>query len=83
MTNTAANTPLTLGVDGTVTLLFFFLGLVAAWWALGAVKWDKFVNQPLSSQVQMLRFFLALLGGIVAVLVALLLLGAMMFVRAL
>ncbi|GMA63535.1 DUF1146 domain-containing protein [Alicyclobacillus fastidiosus] len=83
MTQTTTSPPLTLGIDGTVALLFFFAGLLAAWWALGALKWDKFVNQPLSPQVQMLRFFLALAGGLLAVLVAIFILGSMSFVRVL
>lgn len=66
-----------IGTDGVILLLFFFAGLIAAWWALAALKWDKFFNQPRSSQVQMIRFFLSLFGGILAVMVAILMLGAM------
>lgn len=71
------------GVDGIVILLFFFAGLLAAWWALAALKWDEFVHHPLSAQVQMLRFFLALVGGLLAVLVAILLLSAMQVLQVL
>lgn len=65
------------GADGIILILFFFAGLIGAWWALAALKWDAFVKAPLSPQVQLLRFFLALGGGLLAVLVAMLLLSAM------
>lgn len=71
------------GVDGLVILVFFFTGLMAAWWALGALKWDKLFYHPMSSQVQMVRFFISLAGGLLACGVAVLLLGAMQILRAL
>lgn len=72
---TAVN--LILGTDAVLLLLFFFAGVIGAWWALGALRWDKIVTQPLSAQTQLLRFFLALFGGLLSVVVAILLLGAM------
>jgi uncharacterized membrane protein YwzB len=54
-----------LAVDGVIFFLVFFAGLVASWWALGALKWDKIVHLPISPQANMLRFILALLGGAV------------------
>lgn len=48
---------------GIVFFVCFFGGLLAAWWALGALKWEKFVL-PLPTQVNMLRLFLALMGGL-------------------
>lgn len=67
----------TMGADGIVLLLVFFLGVVASWWALGALKWDKFTHHPFAGQAQLLRFFLALAGGVLSVIVGLILLGAM------
>ncbi|WAH36859.1 DUF1146 family protein [Alicyclobacillus dauci] len=81
--NPAGHVSLMIGADGLIIIVFFFAGLIAAWWALAAVKWDKFVNQPLSPQATMLRFFLSLCGGLLAVLVAVLLLGAMQVVQGL
>nr|WP_230087776.1 DUF1146 domain-containing protein [Alicyclobacillus mali (ex Roth et al. 2021)] len=66
-----------MGADGIVLLLVFFLGVVASWWALGALRWDKFTHQPFAGQAQLLRFFLALAGGVLSVIVGLILLGAM------
>lgn len=66
----------TLAADGMLVLLLFFVGLIGAWWALGSLKWEKIAHQPLGGQAQLLRFFLALIGGILTVLVAVLLLGA-------
>lgn len=80
--NSSSNIGYFLGADGIVVLVFFFFGLISAWWALAAFKWDKFFNQPLSGQVQLIRFFLAITGGILAVMVAVLLLGSMQILRA-
>lgn len=67
---------LILGTDAVLLLLFFFVGVIGGWWALGALRWDKIVTQPLTSQAQLLRFFLALCCGLLAVFIAALLLGA-------
>lgn len=80
---TPTGIPVLAGVDEMIILLFFFAGLLGAWWALAALKWDAFVNRPMSTQVQLLRFFLALIGGLVAVLVAILLLAAVQLLSAL
>lgn len=72
-----------MGTDGAILMMFFFAGLIAAWWALAAFKWDKLFNQPTSTQVQMIRFFLSLCGALLAVVVAIFLLGAMQLLHAL
>ncbi|WP_134158816.1 DUF1146 domain-containing protein [Alicyclobacillus sacchari] len=71
-----AHVNVTLAADGMLVLLLFFIGVIGAWWALGSLKWESIVRQPLSGQAQLLRFFLALIGGILTVLVAVLLLGS-------
>ncbi|MFD1675805.1 DUF1146 family protein [Alicyclobacillus fodiniaquatilis] len=83
MNESSGATSVILGTDGIVILMFFFAGLMACWWALAALKWDKFLNHPLSPQAQMLRFFLALFGGLISVGVAVLLLAAMQVARSL
>ena len=72
-----------LAVDGVIFFLVFFAGLVISWWALGALKWDKFVNLPFSPQANMLRFLLSLLGGALWGFVALMYLLAVSFIRTL
>jgi len=52
-----------LGAGGVVFFVCFFGGLITAWWALGALRWEKFVL-PLTMQANVLRFFLALVGGL-------------------
>ena len=52
-----------LAVDAVLFFIAFFGGVIVSWWALGALKWDKFVNATNISQVNMLRFLLALFGG--------------------
>lgn len=83
MSQFPAQVSVVMGTDGAILLIFFFAGLVAAWWALSAFKWDKLFNQPMSTQVQMIRFFLSLLGGLLAITVAIFLLGSMQLLHAL
>ncbi|MCY0888722.1 MAG: DUF1146 family protein [Alicyclobacillaceae bacterium] len=52
-----------LASEGFVLVLFFFVGLLLTWWALGVLKWESFTRLPLSSQAQMLRFLMAMFGG--------------------
>lgn len=60
---------------GFLLLLVFFVGVIVSWWALGALKWEQFVRTPLSSEAMMLRFLLAVVGGI-----AVSLMGALFFI---
>ncbi len=70
-----------LAVDGAVFLIVFFGGLLISWWALGALQWDKFVHLPLGPQANMLRFLLALLGGTLWGIIAILYLFAIELIR--
>lgn len=59
----ASDTLALLGADALLILLLFFAGILFAWWALGALKWESFVNPLMIAHASMIRFFLALLGG--------------------
>ncbi len=70
-----------LAVDGAIFLIVFFGGLLISWWALGALKWDKIVTFPLTAQANMLRFLLALLGGTLWGVIAIMYLFAIELIR--
>ncbi|WP_245629007.1 DUF1146 family protein [Alicyclobacillus shizuokensis] len=56
--------------DGVLFILAFLFGTWVTWWALGALKWDKFLFDPFGTQTRVLRFLLALLGGFLLALAA-------------
>lgn len=58
--------------DAIIFLVVFLGGTYITWWAIGILKWDKFVNDPYGPQARMLRFLLAMLGGFLTGLIALL-----------
>ena len=60
-----------LAADGLVFMMAFLGGTYVSWWAVGILKWDKFVYDPFGRQARMLRFLLALLGGFLIGLIAL------------
>ncbi|MCL6632616.1 MAG: DUF1146 family protein [Alicyclobacillus herbarius] len=68
-TGTLSNSAV-LAADGLLFVLAFLFGTWATWWALGALKWDKFLFDPLGTQTRVLRFLLALLGGFLLALAA-------------
>lgn len=61
-----------LAADGFLFFIIFFAGVIVSWWALGALKWEQFTRAPLSTQARMLRFILAMVGGVVWGLIAIL-----------
>lgn len=60
-----------LAADAMIFLLAFLGGTYITWWAIGIVKWDKFVQDPYGSQARMLRFLVAMFGGFTTGLIAL------------
>jgi uncharacterized membrane protein YwzB len=62
LTSPATNNAL-LAADGLLFILAFFIGTYVTWWALGALKWDKFLFDPFGTQTRVLRFLLSLFGG--------------------
>lgn len=59
-----------LAMDAMIFFLAFLGGTYLTWWAVGILKWDKFVNDPYGPQARMLRFMLAMLGGFITGLIA-------------
>jgi uncharacterized membrane protein YwzB len=52
-----------IAADGLVFMIAFLGGVYVTWQALGVLKWDKFVFDPIGHQTRMLRFILSLIGG--------------------
>jgi uncharacterized membrane protein YwzB len=50
-------------IDGLVFMAFLLAATYMVWWALGVVRWDKFLFDPFGPQARWLRFILALIGG--------------------
>ncbi|GGJ11054.1 hypothetical protein GCM10010885_20400 [Alicyclobacillus cellulosilyticus] len=63
-------------VDGAVFIAALLAGTYAAWWALGILRWDRILADPFGPQARLLRFLLALAGGLVCGLVAILYVAA-------
>ncbi|MCL6517152.1 DUF1146 family protein [Alicyclobacillus sp.] len=59
-----------LAVDGLVFIIAFLFGTYVWWRALGVLRWDRFVFDPFGQQTRILRFLLALCGGFVLAVVA-------------
>ena len=57
--------------DAVIFLIAFLGGTYITWWAIGIIKWEKFVHDAFGPQARMLRFLLALLGGYLTGLIAL------------
>ncbi|MBX5437588.1 MAG: DUF1146 domain-containing protein [Alicyclobacillaceae bacterium] len=60
-----------LAADGLLFMVVFFAGTCVTWWAVGGLRWEQFVSDPHGPQARLLRFILALCGGLVFGLVAL------------
>jgi uncharacterized membrane protein YwzB len=52
-----------LAAAGVIFIIVFLGGTYITWQALGVLKWDKFVFDPIGHQTRMLRFILAMIGG--------------------
>jgi len=50
-------------VQGGLTIFSLLLGTLLAWYALGAVRWDVFLQAPQSRAASLLRLLLAILIG--------------------
>lgn len=61
-----------IAADGLLFMCAFLFGTWYAWRALGILKWENFVHDPYGQQARMLRFLLAMLGGSMIAIVALL-----------
>ncbi|MCL6599363.1 MAG: DUF1146 family protein [Alicyclobacillus macrosporangiidus] len=59
-----------MAVDGLVFIIAFLFGTYVWWRALAILKWEKFVFDPFGHQTRVLRFLLALCGGFVLAVVA-------------
>ncbi|MCF8567174.1 DUF1146 domain-containing protein [Alicyclobacillus tolerans] len=66
---TYSNAPL-YAADGLIFIIAFLGGVYITWWAVGILKWDKFTADPHGPQARMLRFLMALTGGLLTGLVA-------------
>lgn len=51
--------------DGFIFMIAFLGGTYLSWWALGIIRWEKFVLAPSSPQARMLRFLIAAVGGFI------------------
>jgi uncharacterized integral membrane protein (TIGR02327 family) len=60
----------TVAADGLIFMIAFLGGTYVAWWALGVLRWEKFVLDPGTPQARMLRFLMAILGGFVISVIA-------------
>jgi uncharacterized membrane protein YwzB len=59
-----------IAADGFIFILTFLVGTYFAWRALGILKWDQFIFDPIGQQARILRFFLAMFGGLIVGMVA-------------
>ncbi|MCL6548586.1 MAG: DUF1146 domain-containing protein [Alicyclobacillus sp.] len=71
-----------LAADGLLFMVVFFAGTYFTWWAIGILRWEQFVHDPHGPQARMLRFILAVFGGLVFALIALLYVVAVQALRA-
>jgi uncharacterized membrane protein YwzB len=62
-TTYASPTTVLIAADGLVFMIAFLGGIYLTWQALGVLKWDKFVFDPIGHQTRMLRFILSIIGG--------------------
>ena len=71
-TTGAANTQYTVMVaaDGFIFIIAFLVGTYYSWRALGILKWDKFVFDPMGVQARILRFLMSMAGGFMVGLIA-------------
>ncbi len=49
--------------DGLSFVFVFIFGTMITWWAVGILKWDKFVHDPFGPQARFLRLIFGILGG--------------------
>lgn len=59
-----------IAADGFIFIIAFLVGTYYAWRALGILKWDNFVFDPVGVQARILRFFMAMAGGFMVGLIA-------------
>lgn len=59
-----------IAADGFIFIVAFLVGTYYAWRALGILKWDQFVFDPIGVQARILRFFMAMAGGFLVGLIA-------------
>ncbi|QQE78763.1 DUF1146 family protein [Alicyclobacillus sp. SO9] len=52
-------------IDGMIFIITFLIGIYITYRALGSLKWDRFMFDPIGSNIRLLRFLFALLGGFV------------------
>ena len=54
---------MTLGAQGLFSIIVLILSIWFSWTLLSAVKWDKFLNHPISPKAIMLRIVIAIALG--------------------
>lgn len=61
--STLAVSSVSWAIDGFIFVLMFLLGIYMTYRALGSLKWDRFMFDPLGKDIRLLRFLLSLFGG--------------------
>jgi|UPI0004241E17 uncharacterized membrane protein YwzB len=61
--NDVTTSTVMLAAAGAIFIIAFLGGTYITWQALGVLKWDKIVFDPIGHQTRMLRFILAMIGG--------------------
>lgn len=51
------------GTESLLGIVFSLAAIIISWWALGAVKWEKFINQHETRKMHVLMLFLAIFLG--------------------
>lgn len=51
------------GTESLLGITFSLIAIIVSWWALGAVKWEKFIHQHESRKMHVLVLFIAIFLG--------------------